>query len=227
MDAAQFSPWGRRAVLAGMAGAAALALPGCATVRRYNLELAIRRLLMRASSRALERLMAPGGFWDNQLARLDLPDVFGRRGGAVERVLASALFRDRLQREMNHAAERGARRVAPVIADAVEVIGVANARALIAGGPQAATQFLRGAMGERIVEELVPELGDALRLSRDPLVAAGLQALTGVDLAGGVRSLAMEADNAIWGEIGREEAAIRADPVSTRDPLLIGVFGPA
>ena len=34
-----------------------------------------------------------------------------------------------------------------------------------------------------------------------------------------------EVADAIWGEIAREEAAIRANPQSTRDPMLIGVFG--
>lgn len=225
MDAAQFSPMGRRALLAGVAGTALLALPGCASVQRYSLVQAIRRLLMRASQRALDRLMAPGGFWDDQLARLDLPDVFGRRGGSIAQVLTSALLKDRLHRELNHAAEAGARRVAPIIADAVEVIGIDNAKALVAGGPSAATAHLRGVMAGRIIEELVPELGDALRLTRDPLVAEALRALTGVDLAGGVRTLAQQADAAIWAGIGREEAAIRADPRSTNDPVLIGVFG--
>jgi hypothetical protein len=36
-----------------------------------------------------------------------------------------------------------------------------------------------------------------------------------------------EVDRAIWGEIVREEAAIRADPRATRDPAIIAVFGPA
>ena len=34
-------------------------------------------------------------------------------------------------------------------------------------------------------------------------------------------------DDTIWREIGLEEAAIRRDPQSTRDPLIIGTFGTA
>ena len=49
--------------------------------------------------------------------------------------------------------------------------------------------------------------------------------LTGVDVPAVADRLGREVDNAIWGEIAREEAAIRANPQSTRDPLLIGVFG--
>ena len=52
-----------------------------------------------------------------------------------------------------------------------------------------------------------------------------LSGLTGVDVSGLARNFAAEVDNVIWGEIAREEAAIRADPAATRDPVLIGVFG--
>ncbi|MFM5907717.1 MAG: DUF4197 family protein [Novosphingobium sp.] len=43
-------------------------------------------------------------------------------------------------------------------------------------------------------------------------------------MPGVARQLSEQADNAIWGEIGREEAYIRANPESTNDPVLIGVF---
>ena len=46
-----------------------------------------------------------------------------------------------------------------------------------------------------------------------------------VDLGGMATTFSREVDDAIWTEIGREEAAIRADPAATRDPVLIGAFG--
>jgi hypothetical protein len=49
--------------------------------------------------------------------------------------------------------------------------------------------------------------------------------MTGVDVGGMANTFAGKIDDVIWGEIGREEAAIRADPRATRDPVLIGVFG--
>jgi len=76
-----------------------------------------------------------------------------------------------------------------------------------------------------LLDAMVPELGEALRLSRDPLLGQALSALTGVDVAGVADRFGRQIDDAIWGEIGREEAAIRANPESTRDPVLIGVFG--
>jgi len=94
----------------------------------------------------------------------------------------------------------------------------------VRGGPSAASGYLRQEVGTALLDAVVPELGDAIRMSRDPLVGQALSALTGVDVPAVADRLGREVDNAIWGEIAREEAAIRANPQSTRDPLLIGVF---
>lgn len=226
MGASQNLNLPRRQVLAGaLATTAVVALPGCATMERWSLVDAVRRLLERASGNALARLAAPGGFWDNQLARLDLPDVFGRRGTVLQNILTSVMFKDRLQRELNYVAECGARRAAPMVADAVRVIGIQNAVDLVRGGPTAATGFLRQAMAGRLIDAMVPELGEGLRLASDPLVGQAISALVGIDVTGVARSLAVEAEDAIWGEIGREEEFIRRNPRATNDPLLIGVFG--
>jgi len=218
------NPVARRQLLAGAASAILLALPGCASIERWSYIDAVRRLLTRASRNALARLVEPGGFWDSQLARLDLPDVFGSRGSVLQDILASAVFKRRLQRELNHIAEDGARRAAPVVADAVRTIGIKNARALIRGGPTAATGFLRDEMAGGLIDVMVPALGDGLKVARDPIVGQALAALTGVDVTGVARSLAEEADDAIWAEIGREEAAIRADPESSNDAVLIAAL---
>lgn len=214
----------RRTILAGGVATAALALPGCSSLGGFSLVEAVRRLLERSTRLAFARLMAPGGFWDNQLARLDLPDVFGSRGGVLQSILTSGPIKTKLQRELNHVAEDGARRAAPLVADAVRTIGIANAKALLRGGPVAATGFLRQNMGGSLIEAMVPALADGMRLARDPVVGQALAALTGVDVAGAARSLAVNADDAIWGAIGREETAIRANPESTNDPVLIAAF---
>ena len=91
--------------------------------------------------------------------------------------------------------------------------------------PSAATAFLRGNMGTRLVDAMVPELGQAMRVASDPLVGQAISALAGVDVGAIANRVANGIDTAIWNEIGREEAAIRANPQATRDPLIIGVFG--
>jgi hypothetical protein len=158
------------------------------------------------------------------VARIGLPDILGQRGSAIEAMLVSSLFRDRMQRLFNRVAEAGAKRAAPVVADAVRAVGTDNARAILKGSPQAATALLRSQMGNALIEAMVPELGLALRVARDPVLSQVLSRTTGIDVAALANALSRDVDAAIWREIGLAEQEIRANPESTRDALLIAVL---
>lgn len=218
----------RRKVLGGMlAGGSVLLLPACATTSRFSLIDAIRQLLYLSSTRAFARLSAPGGYWDQGVSQLGLEGFLGNRGTVLAQILTSGLFRRRMERAFAGVAETASDRAAPVVADAVRVIGIDNAIALVRGEPTAATAFLRGNMGDALIQTMVPEVGQALRITQEPLVAQLLNQLTGVDVAGLSNTFAGRVNDVIWHEIGVEEAAIRADPLATNDPLLIGVLGAA
>jgi len=226
MDRASHSTISRRSALrAGGIAALALTLPACATYPGFSLTEAVRRLLLQASENAFARLTEPGGYWDERIAGIGLGDTLGMRGDVLTRILTSTLVKRRLEDAFADLAIEASFRAAPIVTDAVRVIGLANAVDLVRGGPRAATQALRGELGGRLIDEMVPELGEAMRLASDPLVAELLNAATGTDIGGAAQRLAGEVDEAIWAEIGNEEAAIRADPRATGDPVLIGVFG--
>ena len=206
-------------------GAGALALPGCASYGGFSYTEAIRRLLTVASQDAFEQLLAPGGFYDTQLAELTANDLMGNRSGAVARILGSGIVRDRLMREFNQVAAEGAYRAAPVVADTIRLIGFQNAMELVTGGPTAATGFLRQNMGQQLIEVMLPEIGDALTVLNDPVLGPALSELAGVNLQGVANSLTRNTEEVIWNAIGEAEARIRQDPYGTDDPLLIGAFG--
>lgn len=215
----------RRAFLAGSAASGVLALTGCATYGGISFTEAIRRLLVLSSERAFVRLTAPGGFWDQQVARVGFSEFFGTRGNVLGSILTSSLFKSRLEGVVANMAVDASYRAAPLVADTVRTIGIANAVALVRGGPTAASGFLRQEMGPALVEAMLPEVSQGLRVAQDPLIGQLLAGLTGIDVAGVARTFSAEVDDAIWGEIAHEESAIRADPDATRDPVLIGVFG--
>lgn len=218
----------RNILIAGLASAG-MGLGGCASVPGFSLTDAIRRILTLSSQNAFAQLLQPGGFYDSNVARIDLPDQFG--GGSTSSILSLVLqsksFRTKLQRQLNRAAEKGAERAAPLVADAVRNVSIADAGAIIKGGPSAATDFLRGQMGGALVDAMLPGISDGLRLFDDQVIGKAVQSVTGFDISGLAADINRKADNAIWSAIGAEEAAIRADPQKTNDPLLIGVFGVA
>ena len=219
-------PTGRRAFLGGLTlGGAAIALPGCAGLPGFSLTDAIQRILFLSSERAFARMLDGGGFWDQQVATLGLENLLGARGGVLASILSSNLFKDRLFDAFGDIAYEGAERAAPLVTEAVRTIGIQNAIDLVNGGPTAATAFLRGSMGSSLIEAMVPELGDAMRLAQDPLVGQAIAALSGVDVPQVASRISRSIDDTIWKEIGIEEAGIRANPRETGDPLIIGVFG--
>ena len=219
-------PTGRRAFLGGLSlGGAGIALSGCTGLPGFSMVDAVQRILFLSSDRAFARMLQPDGFWDEQVATIGLDNLLGARGGMLASILTSSLFKNRLYDAFGDIAYEGAERAAPLVTEAVRTIGVRNAIDLVRGGPTAATAFLRGSMGTSLIEAMVPELGDAMRVAQDPLVGQAIAALSGIDIPQVASRVSSRIDDTIWREIGVEEAAIRADPQSTRDPLIIGVFG--
>lgn len=214
----------RRRFLAGTVASGVLLLPGCASMGGFSMVEAIKRLLTLSGERAFAKLVAPGGFWDSEVARFELPTLFSSSGGVLKGLLTSSVFKDQLQRQLNVVAEKGAERAAPIMLAAVKTMSIPDAIGLVRGGPTAATTFLRSAMGPALINAMIPGLTDALSASSDPILGQAIKALSGVDLGSVAQGIANRADNSIWYQIGSEEREIRANPQSTNDPLLIGVF---
>jgi hypothetical protein len=218
----------RRLIVAGCT-LPLLALPGCATRLGdlFNLEDAVRRLLTLSSQRAFAQLLTEEGFFRDELARVSLPSPLGGRG--IASTLAVALgnraVQDRLLRVVNVAAAEAADAAAPVIYDSIRNMSISDALGLVRGGPTAATDFLQRSMGEAIVNVMFPQVGEALRIAEGGLVGRALRYATGIDFAGLQADVTRKAANGIYRAIGREEAAIRANPQGAGDPVLSGVLG--
>lgn len=219
----------RRHLLAGALALPLVALPGCAGgIGGFGLTEAIRRLLTISSQRAFARLLQPGGFYDDQLARIDLPpEIAGPRAAPViGAILGTSPVRNQLLELLNDAAVDGAERAAPLVADAIRNFTVADAVSIVeAASGDAATRALRGQMGDALVTAMFPEIGTALRVANNPVLGQLLQAGTGIDISGLGTYVAREAVDGIYAAMGREEAAIRADPQATGDPVIMAAFG--
>ncbi len=206
-----------------------LVLPGCATVGDlggFGLEDAVRRLLTVSSQRAFTNLSQDNGFFQDELARVSLPPQLG--GAGAPSVLAALLRTTAVQNQLlalvNDAASAAAERAAPLVYDSIRDMTITDALGIMRGGPGAATDYLRGQIGERIVGALFPEVGTALRVVDSGLLDRALGEATGIDFAGLQRDVTSKTAEGIWRAIGREEAAIRANPRSANDPVLSGVF---
>ncbi len=224
----QITPdFSRRRLLQGAALLPLLGLANCADTLRYRLTDVIRRLLNLSSQRAFARLLAPDGFLNDELAQIRLPSAFGGSGGSniLRALILTEPVRYRLLKQMNRAAGKAADRAAPVIADAILDMPIIDAEAIVRGGPMAATALLERQVGDGLLGVLIPGADEGLRLFDDGALNEALRVATGINFAGLRDDLAHQTAASIFRAMGREEAAIRANPRDTNDPVLMAVFG--
>ena len=213
----------RRRLILG--GCALLALPGCSTLGGFGFEDAIRRLLTLSSQRAFARLLHENGFFADDLARVPLPPELSGAGAAGAALLRLPVVRNQLLELMNRAAAEAAETAAPIVYDSIRSLSIADAVSIIRGGPTAAAVYLQRSMGDAIVDAMFPGVGQALRLFDNGVVNQVVRLATGIDFNRLQRHVSQAAAEGIYRAIGREEAAIRANPRETGDPVLTGVFG--
>jgi hypothetical protein len=225
-DGPMTQPFTRRSILVAASVSPLLALPGCAGGGGFSLVEAIRRLLSLSSQRAFASLLRENGFFDNQIARLELPQALGggQASSIVSALLRSGPVRERMVRQVNRAAEKGAELAAPLVADAIRSISVQDALAVVRGGGQTATDLLKGQMGTALVTAMLPGIGNGLKLFDNQIVTQALKLATNIDFAGLRDDVTSKASDAIYRTMGKEEQAIRADPASTNDTLIAAVF---
>ena len=92
-------------------------------------------------------------------------------------------------------------------------------------GPTAATTILQQYAGAAVLDALLPGVTQGLRSDLAEIAGAALSARTGIDYVELGQTVAAQASDGIFRAIGREEAAIRADPRATRDPVLMALLG--
>lgn len=207
-----------------LAAAALLPLAGCAGgLGVFSPEEGVRRLLTLSSERAFARLIRPGGFYDDQLTRIAPPDA-GGDAGVLGAVLRTNAVRRRVALALNEVAVEAADRAAPVVFETVRGMSFGDVVAVARGGPTAATDLLAARIEGRLVEAMFPEFQAGLSGDLFEVAAAALGARTGLDPRVLARDGARLASRSIFRAIGREEAAIRADPRSTRDPVIIALL---
>ncbi|HEY0114324.1 MAG TPA: DUF4197 domain-containing protein [Allosphingosinicella sp.] len=218
----------RRLLMIGALALPLLGLPACTTVGDYagpGLAESVRRLLTASSRRAFARLLTEEGFFADDLARVDLPRQLESSGAIAAALLRTNAVRQQLLSLMNRAASEAAEAAAPVVYTAIRDMSIADAAGLARGGPTAATDYLQRVMGTAIVDAMFPGVGSALRLLDNGVINQLARAATGIDFSGLQRHVAEEAAAGIYRAIGREEAAIRANPGAIGDPLIARLFG--
>ncbi len=120
----------------------ACAGPGTAPADPAGQAHSVRALLVQAADTAVNRLGRPGGYGDNPLARIALPESLARLEKGLRRY-GLERYADDLVGSMNHAAEMAVPVAKPALLEAVRTLSLADAAAILHGDNQAATRYFR------------------------------------------------------------------------------------
>lgn len=222
----------RRAFLAGL-GATVLSAPLTGLARAQGLGGTLNGLLGRATDSALDRLVQPGAFYNDQTIRIGLPLVGGSGGGGL---LGSAMkagrrlgVLDGFTRQLNDAAGKAAGEAKPIFRAAIDDLSFTDVPGIVSHS-DGGTQYLRGSAGGELETKLRPlvdsALGDlgAFRQLDKLTGRSGILAASGISRDGLGKSVTGQALNGIFKYIGAEETNLRADPLGKAGSLLKGIL---
>lgn len=190
----------------------------------------LKEALVRGADVAVNQLGKADGFMGDARVRIPLPDSL-RAAEKAMRYLGMKKQTDELIATMNRAAESAVVEAKPILLDAVRNMGFNDAKGILTGGDDAATQYFKrttsGAIGERflpIVKQATAKVQLADQYNRYAGQAAKLGLLDEKD-ANLDSYVTQKALDGLFLMIAEQEKAIRKDPIGTGSKLLQTVFG--
>ncbi|MFO7915153.1 MAG: DUF4197 domain-containing protein [Candidatus Krumholzibacteriales bacterium] len=191
----------------------------------------IKEALRVGADRTVESTSRLGGFLENSLIRIAIPEQL-RKSAGIMRDFGMGSLVDELESGMNRAAELAAGEAKQVLWNAITEMTVRDAFGILRGGDNSATEYFRRKTGpvlrERfhpIVENKIESIGLSRVYNRfadayNIIDIEGKPEL--VDLDEYVTSRALDG---LFTVLGKEELKIREDPIARTTDLLRRVFG--
>lgn len=209
------------------AGAFALSL---ADLSQRDASGGLKDALIQGAQAAVKQLGAPGGFSDNPQVRIELPSTLGKVARAMKMMGMGAQV-EQLEAGMNQAAEAAVPQAQALLVDAVKRMSLTDAKGILAGPQDSATQYLNRSSREQIRARFLPIVKQAterIGLAQQYNAVASQAAGFGVVDAksANVESYVTEqALDGLFAMIAQQEASIRRNPAAAASSLAQKVFG--
>ena len=190
----------------------------------------LKDALTQGAQVAVKQLGKPGGFTNNQEVRIELPGKLGKVAKKMKQLGMGAQV-EQLETSMNQAAEAAVPQAQALLVDAVKKMTVDDAKAILNGGKDSATQYLDTSSREQIRARFLPivkQATDKVGLAQKYNAFAGQAATLGVldaKNANVENYVTEQALNGLFEMIAKQEESIRANPAAAATSLAKKVFG--
>lgn len=199
-------------------------------ISKTDATTALRTALSQGAAKAVSSLGRTDGFLGNPQVKIALPPQLAKADKMMRRVGLGAKS-DELVVMMNRAAEAAVPEARTLLVDAVKSMSVADAKAILSGGDDSATQYFRGKTQVTLAERFKPIIKQAtskVGAARNYDALAGKLAQFGLIDAKSASLddyVTAQTLDGLYKMIAAEELAIRKDPVGQSSKLLQRVFG--
>jgi hypothetical protein len=190
----------------------------------------LKDALTQGAQVAVKQLGKPGGFSNNDEVRIELPGKLGKAAQTMK-MMGMGEQVEELEASMNKAAEAAVPQAQAILVDAVKKMTVSDAKAILAGGEDSATQYLNKSSREQIRAKFLPivkQATDKVGLAQKYNTFAGQAATFGVldaKSANIENYVTEQALDGLFEMIGKQEATIRQNPAAAASSLAKKVFG--
>jgi len=190
----------------------------------------LKEALIQAAGKAVGQLSATDGFFGNKEVKIPLPETLQKAEKAM-RMFGMGKQADELVLKMNRAAEAAVPEAKALLVDSVKKMSVADAKAILTGGDDAATQYFKKTTSAPMAEKFLPIVKKAtenVQLAQQYNKFAEMGSKYGVvkkEQSNLEQYVTQKTLDGVYLMMAKEEAAIRKDPVGQASNLLKKVFG--
>jgi Protein of unknown function (DUF4197) len=190
----------------------------------------LKEALTQGVGKAVASLGAADGFFANDAVKIPLPKSLKKIAKGMK-LMGMGKQSDELVLKMNRAAEAAVPEAKTLLVDSIKKMTLADAKAILTGPNDAATQYFRKATSAQMAEKFLPivqkatanvQLADSYNKYAEMGAKFGAVKKEDANINQYVTNKALDG---VYYMVAQEEAAIRKDPLGQASSLLKKVFG--
>jgi hypothetical protein len=177
----------------------------------------LKDALTQGAQIAVKQLGTPGGFSNNPDVKIGLPGKLGKVADKLK-MFGMGDQVTQLETSMNKAAETAVTQAQPILVNAVKNMSVTDAKGILSGGQDSATQYLNKSSREQIRAKFLP----IVKAATDKVGVAQQYNAKSANVENYVTEQALDG---LFKMIAQQEETIRKNPAAAATSLAKKVFG--
>jgi hypothetical protein len=206
------------------------AAAGIADLSNRDAVAGLQEALVKGSHAAVERLGVENGFFGNERVKIPLPDSL-KKSERLMRSFGLGKHADGLVLRMNRAAEAAVPEARALLVDAVKSMSVQDAKGVLTGADDAATQYFKRTTAAPLAQKFLPIVKKSMEKVK--LAEQYDEFARHASRFGLVKEQDANLENYITRKsldglflvIAEEEKKIRKDPIGSASAIISKVFG--